>query len=480
VSESRPPDPQEPRYTSAFPPDGDVPMQNAIVAWLDDRLRISRFAQEALDKVFPDHWSFMLGEIALYSFVVLVLTGIFLTFFYQASSVATVYQGSYPPLRGLEVSAAYDSVLKLSFDVRAGLVMRQTHHWAALVFIGSIVLHLCRIFFTGAFRRPRELNWIIGITLLLLALFNGFSGYSLPDDLLSGTGLRIMYSITLSVPFIGPWIAFLLFGGEFPADQILGRLFTLHILIVPALLTGLLLAHLASVWHQKHTDFPGRGHTEDNVVGSRLWPTYATKAVGLFFLVFAVLTALGGLVQINPVWLYGPFKASQVTSPAQPDWYLGWLEGAIRLFPNWEIRGFGHEIPEPFFPGVLLPGVTFLLLYAWPFLERRVSKDYSAHNLLDRPRDRPMRTALGAATLSFYAVLFAAASNDLIAHWFGVDISAITWAFRIVVVVLPPLVAYTTYRLCLGLRNAGDVRLTHMPLSAIRVRARGPGEATGD
>ncbi|HEX6332260.1 MAG TPA: ubiquinol-cytochrome c reductase cytochrome b subunit [Actinomycetota bacterium] len=449
------------------------PFQDRIGRWLDDRLRLSRFAHDALGKVFPDHWSFMLGEIALYSFVVLVLTGTFLAFFYEPSSAPVVYQGSYEPVRGLEVSSAFASTLELSFDVRAGMVMRQTHHWAALVFLGSIVVHLCRVFFTGAFRRPREINWVIGVTMLLLALFNGFSGYSLPDDLLSGTGLRIMYSITLSVPVVGTWIAFLLFGGEFPSDQILGRLFVLHIFLVPVLLLGLLSAHIALVWHQKHTQFPGPGFTERNVVGSRLWPTYAVKSVGLFLLVAAVLAGLGGLVQINPVWLYGPFDPSQVTSPAQPDWYVGWLEGALRLFPNWEIRAFGYEIPEPFFPAVLLPGLTFALLYAWPFLERRVTHDRGEHHLLERPRDRPVRTALGAATLTFYAVLLAAASNDLIATWFAFDIVTVTWVFRGLVFVLPTLVGFAIHRVCRGLRESGDARLTELPLSALRSHRRG-------
>jgi ubiquinol-cytochrome c reductase cytochrome b subunit len=455
--------------TDLEPNASDAPLvQDRIGSWLDERLHLSRFTRQALNKVFPDHWSFMFGEIALYSFVVLVLTGIFLTFFYQASSVPTTYEGGYTPLRGIAVSTAYASTLRLSFDVQAGLVMRQTHHWAALVFLGAIVVHLCRVFFTGAFRKPREINWLIGVTLLLLGLFNGFAGYSLPDDLLSGTGLRIMYSITLSVPLIGTWVAFLLFGGEFPSDQILGRLYVLHIFLVPALLAGLLGLHLALIWHQKHTQFPGPGFTERNVVGSRLWPTYAAKSVGLFFVIFAVLTGLGGLVQINPVWLYGPFEPALVTSPAQPDWYLGWIEGALRLFPNWEIRAFGHEIPEPFFPAVLLPGITFGLLYAWPFLERWITKDRDVHHLLDRPRDRPARTAFGAATLTFYGVLFAAASNDLLAHWLGVDIAVVTWVFRVLLLVLPILVAAATFVVCRALGSAGDVRLTRLPMSALR------------
>ncbi|MDQ3940987.1 MAG: ubiquinol-cytochrome c reductase cytochrome b subunit [Actinomycetota bacterium] len=442
-------------------------MIERAVRWVDDRLGTSHFARSALNKVFPDHWSFMLGEVALYCFVILVLTGTFLTFFFDASPREVVYEGSYEPLRGVEVSEAYHSVVDLSFDVRAGLLMRQIHHWAAIVFIAVIILHLCRVFFTGAFRRPRELNWMIGVTLLILGVFNGFTGYSLPDDLLSGTGLRIAYSIALSVPVVGTWIAFLIFGGEFPAEQILGRLLVIHILLVPAAIVALLSAHLAIVWRQKHTQFPGPGRSETNVVGSRLWPTYAAKSIGLFFAVGAVLALLGGLAQINPVWLYGPFDPSAVASPAQPDWYLGWVEGALRVFPAWEPHAFGYVIPNPFFPAVLLPGITFTLLYAWPFLEARVTRDYDAHELLDRPRDRPVRTALGVAALSFYAVLFFAASNDLIAARFDVSVGMVTDSFRVALLVAPILLGWLTHRLLRAVTRVGAKDIFHVPLSAV-------------
>ena len=442
-------------------------MVKRLAAWLDDRLGGSSFAREALNKVFPDHWSFMLGEIALYCFVVLVLTGTFLTFFFNASTAPTIYRGHYHPLNGTQVSSAYASTIRLSFDVRAGLVMRQIHHWAAVVFVAAIVVHLCRIFFTGAFRRPRELNWIIGCTLLILAIFNGFTGYSLPDDLLSGTGLRIMYSITVSIPVIGTWLAFLLFGGNYGSPQITGRLFVIHILLIPALIGALLGAHLGIVWRQKHTQFPGPGRSEDNVVGEKLWPTYMAKSVGLFFGVAAVLSALGGLVQINPVWQYGPYVPSSVSSPAQPDWYLGWLEGALRIFPPWEIRAFGYEIPNPFFPAVLLPGITFGLLYLWPFLEAWLTGDHLPHHLLDRPRDRPLRTAFGAATLTFYAALLAAGSNDLVAKWFQTPVETITWVFRVLVVVLPLVVGACVHRLMRALKASGASRFATMPGFAV-------------
>jgi ubiquinol-cytochrome c reductase cytochrome b subunit len=430
--------------------------------WLDDRLGAASVARTALAKVFPDHWSFMLGEIALYCFVILVLTGVFLTFFFDPGTNKVVYHGAYAPLDGARVSAAYASTVRLSFDVRTGLLMRQVHHWAALVFLAAIVLHLCRIFFTGAFRRPRELNWLIGVTLLALSMFNGFTGYSLPDDLLSGVGLRIAYSVTLAIPVVGTWLAFLLFGGEFPADQVIHRLLVIHILLVPGVLAGLLVAHVGILVRQKHSQFPGPGRTEHNVVGSKLWPTYATRSTALFCAILAVLFALGGLAQINPIWLYGPFEPSQVTSPAQPDWYIGWVEGALRMYPPWEFRVFGRLVPNPFVPAVLVPAVTFLLLYLWPFLEQRLTRDPAAHQLLDRPRDHPVRCAAGVGTLAFYGLLLATASNDVIAKLAGVPVGGLTWAGRILLVAAPPVAAAVAYVLARSLRDSGVKDVMHL------------------
>ena len=443
------------------------PVARRLGRWLDDRLGTTRFTRKALNKVFPDHWSFLLGEIAMYCLVVLLLTGVFLTFFFDASTEEVVYQGRYEPLRGVEMTEAYRSVVRLSWDVRAGLVMRQIHHWAALVFVAAIVAHLCRVFFTGAFRRPREINWMIGVTLLLLAVANGFTGYSLPDDLLSGTGLHIMYAVVLGIPLIGPWMAFLLFGGEFPAEEIISRLYVMHILLIPALIVGLLGAHLAIVWRQKHTQFPAAGRSEGNVRGSYLWPNYTAKSIGLFFLVSAVLAALGGLAQINPVWLYGPFHPETVTTAAQPDWYVGWLEGALRLFPAWEPQVFGITIPNAFFPGVLVPGITFALLYAWPFLEARFTGDRETHHLLDRARDRPVRTAIGSAVLSFYFVLTLAGGQDIIAQKFNLDISTVVSTLRGLLIALPAGVALLAHKLCRDL--AGEHRLEHEKEEARRL-----------
>jgi ubiquinol-cytochrome c reductase cytochrome b subunit len=447
-----------------------------LVRFLDSRLRLSSPVRRALAKVFPDHWTFMFGEIALYSFVVLVLTGVFLALFFEPSIADRVYHGAYRPLEGERTSAAYASTVALSFDVRAGLVIRQAHHWAALVFIGAIVLHLARIFFTGAFRKPREINWLVGVTMLTLALLNGFTGYSMPDDLLSGIGLRIAYSVVESIPVLGGWLAFLAFGGEFPADQTVPRLFVVHVFVVPALLAGLIALHMLILVRQKHSQFPAPGRGEQNVVGSRLWPSYTMRTLALFAAVFAVLFALGGLFQINPVWIYGPYDPARATSPAQPDWYVAWEEGALRLFPAADFRVFGYLVSSPFIPGVVLGGLTFLALYAWPFLEARVTGARAPHQLLDRPRDHPARLGAGVAALVFYSVLVAASGDDVIARTFHVPVTGLVWTFRVLVLVLPIAAGMVAYFLARALRSGSAGEFVELTRADLR-RGLAPGRA---
>ena len=449
---------------------------DAGAVWVDDRLGSSNFVRRSLNKVFPDHWSFMLGEIALFTFIILLLTGTYLSFFYTPSLTEVVYDGSYVPLKGVTMSQAYASTLDISFDVRGGLIMRQIHHWAALLFMASIVVHLMRVYFTGAFRKPRELNWIIGVALLVLGIAEGFAGYSLPDDLLSGTGARIAYSIALSIPVVGTWTAFLVFGGEYPGVAILDRLYSAHILLLPGLILGLITFHMMMIWYQKHTQFAGPGRTEDNVVGSRLFPTYAAKAGGFFMLVFAVLAALGGLAQINPIWLYGPYDASQVSAGSQPDWYVGFLDGSTRLMPNWEIAGFGYTVPlNVMIPTVVLPGILFTLLALYPFLEARFTGDRDYHNLLDRPRDVPVRTAIGAMSITFYLVLMIAGGNDVIASVFHLDIISMSWVLRVSLFVLPPVAYFVTKRACLALQRSDD-ELVHHGIESGTIRRLPNGE----
>jgi ubiquinol-cytochrome c reductase cytochrome b subunit len=435
--------------------------QGKVAKWFDDRLNLAGPTRKQLNKVFPDHWSFMMGEIALYSFIILLLTGTYLTFFFDPSMADTVYHGRYVPMQGITMSKAYESTLNISFDVRGGLVIRQIHHWAALLFLAAMLIHMFRVFFTGAFRKPRELNWLIGLGLVALGIIEGFAGYSLPDDLLSGTGLRIADAIMLSIPVVGTWVSFLIFGGPFPGDVIIGRFYIAHVLLIPAILAALIGAHLALIVRQKHSEFPAPGRGEHTVSGERVYPTYAAKAGGFFFIVFGVTAALGGLAQINPVWLFWPYNPAQVSSGSQPDWYMMFLDGSTRLFPSWEIRLWGHTLPPLFWPTVVLPGILFTLAGAYPFIEAKMTKDTKAHNLLQRPRDVPVRTSLGAMAITFYMVLFLSGGNDLIAKAFNISLNAMTWGGRIALLVLPPIAYVLTYRVCLGLQRHDREVLEH-------------------
>ncbi|MFL6085258.1 MAG: cytochrome bc complex cytochrome b subunit, partial [Mycobacterium sp.] len=393
---------------------------------LDWRYHPSAAVRRQLSKVFPTHWSFMLGEIALYSFIVLLITGVYLTLFFDPSMAEVTYNGVYQPLRGVEMSKAFASALDISFEVRGGLFVRQVHHWAALMFAAAIMVHLARIFFTGAFRRPRETNWVIGSLLLILAMFEGYFGYSLPDDLLSGIGLRAaLSSITLGLPVVGTWLHWALFGGDFPGDTIIPRLYAIHILIFPAIMLALIGIHLALVWFQKHTQFPGPGRAETNVVGVRVMPVFAVKSGAFFAIITGILGLMGGLLQINPIWQLGPYKPSQVSAGSQPDFYMMWTEGLARIWPAWEFYVFGHTIPAVVAVAVIM-GLVFVLLIAYPFIEAKVTGDFEStaahHNLLQRPRDGPVRTAIGAMAIAFYMVLTLAAMNDVIAWKFHISL----------------------------------------------------------
>lgn len=431
------------------------------LAEVDERFGAATFLRRTLNKVFPDHWSFMLGEIALYSFVILLLSGTFLTFFFHPSSQEVVYNGSYAPLRGIKMTEAFNSTLHLSFDVRGGLLVRQIHHWAALLFVAAIIAHMCRIFFTGAFRRPRETNWLIGFTLMTLALLEGFAGYSLPDDLLSGTGLRIAYGVAESIPIVGTYVAEFVFGGQFPGADLIPRLYVVHILLIPGLLLALISAHMMIMWHQKHTQWPGKHRSNDNVVGAPFYPAFMVKTGGFFFAVFAVTVLLAAFFQINPVWLYGPYDPTQVSAGSQPDFYIGWLEGALRMMPNPETNIAGHTISwNVFVPAVLIPGLFFTAMAVYPALEAWVTGDREIHNICDRPRNRPGRTALGVMMISYFAIMLLAGANDLISVHFDISLYTTTWIFRIAFLVVPPLAFFVTRRICLGLQRH-DLRTAH-------------------
>ncbi|MER7465619.1 cytochrome bc complex cytochrome b subunit [Streptomyces sp. NPDC097981] len=438
-----------------------APAGERVADWADGRLGIYSLAKANMRKIFPDHWSFMLGEICLYSFIIIILTGVYLTLFFHPSMNEVVYHGSYVPMQGVQMSEAFASTLDISFDVRGGLLIRQIHHWAALIFVAGMVVHMMRVFFTGAFRKPREVNWIFGFLLLVLGMFTGFTGYSLPDDLLSGTGVRFMEGAILSMPVIGTYLSFFLFGGEFPGGDFVSRFYSIHILLLPGIMMGLLVAHLILVFYHKHTQFAGPGKTNNNVVGMPLLPVYMAKAGGFFFLVFGVIAAIAAIASINPIWAIGPYRPDHVSTGAQPDWYMGMPEGLIRAMPGWEINLWGHTLVL----GVFIPLMLFPLVLGsiavWPFIESWVTGDKREHHILDRPRNVPTRTAFGVAWIAEYIVLLIGGGNDMFAQYFHLSINNITWFVRIGFFVVPVLAFIVAKRICLGLQRRDHDKVLH-------------------
>jgi ubiquinol-cytochrome c reductase cytochrome b subunit len=431
--------------------------------FLDERLGASKLTKSFSRKLFPDHWSFMLGEIALYSFVILLLTGTFLTFFYIPSTGTTIYHGPYTTLQGQTVSEAFDSTMHLSFEVRGGLLLRQIHHWAALIFVVSIIVHMFRIFFTGAFRKPRELNWSIGVVLALLAVFEGFLGYSLPDDLLSGNGLRIASAIILAIPVVGSYVSFFLFGGQFPGESFIPRIYTIHVLLLPAIMLALITFHLIMVVVHKHTQYPGPGRTNGNVVGFPLFPIYMAKAGGFFFIVFGVTALMAALFTINPIWLYGSYDPSPISAGAQPDFYMGFLDGAVRLTPGFlEFSAFGFTFSGNIvLPTLIVPGLLTTVAIAYPWIESFATGDKREHHLLDRPRNAPTRTGLGVMAATAYILLWISGGNDIIATHLHLSINDITYTLRTLIFVLPPLAYLVTKRIALGLQRKDREKVLH-------------------
>ena len=433
-----------------------------LLSWVDDRTGLATASKKQIRKVFPDHWSFLLGEIALWSFIVLLLTGTFLTPWFKPSMAEVVYEGSYDQLRGLHMSEAYASTLHISFDVRGGLLMRQMHHWSAMLFIAAMFVHMMRVFFTGAFRKPRELNYIIGLLLLLLGVIEGFAGYSLPDDLLSGTGLRIADGLVKATPVLGTYMSFFMFGGEFPGDVIIPRLYIVHVLLIPGILLALIGLHMLLLVYQKHTQWPGPGRTNENVVGYPMLPVYAAKAGGYFFIVFGVTALMGGLLSINPVWRYGPYNPAEVTAGSQPDWYMGFAEGLLRIMPGWETEIFGFTISwNVMLPGQIIPVLFLGAMLAYPFIEAWITGDKREHHLLQRPRNAPTRTAFLVSLMTAYGLLWLAGGNDILAVIFNLNLNYITYFMRVMVFVGPVIAFIVARRWCISLQRADEARLLH-------------------
>jgi ubiquinol-cytochrome c reductase cytochrome b subunit len=449
-----------------------VSVTRRVVRFVDERTGTAPLLRKTLRYLFPDHWSFLLGEVALYAFVVLVGTGIYLTFFFNDSLTEVVYHGPYKPLDGQHMSEAYQSVVNISTTVKAGLLIRQTHHWAANVFVAAIVLHLLRVFFTGAFRKPRELIYWIGVTMLMLTLLEAYLGYSLADDLLSGMGLAIGYSVGLSIPFVGANLMSWIFHGPFPGQGLWPRMYVAHVFLFPVLIGTLLTAHLLLVVMKQHTQFRRRSsQSERAVMGVPTFPGQTPRSLGLMLGTAGVLFLLGGLAQINPIWLWGPYHTYSSTNGAQPDWYLGWLIGGLRLVPSIDVTVGNYTlIPNAFWGGALFPLVVFGFLYLWPWLERRLTGDHAFHNLLDRPRDNPLRTAVGVGMVTWVFLVFIAGSSDRVDVLFNLSYAAQIDVYRVLVFVGPVVAGLIAYRTCKELLRGEQVeRRRHDAEAAARL-----------
>lgn len=409
---------------------------------LDARVGLSAPLKQLGRKVFPRHWSFLLGHATLSCFLVLIVTGIFLTFFYAPSTEPTIYTGSAALYQGRELPAAYESIVRLTHDVPGGLLVRRLHRAAAMLLIALAALHLVRVVLSGAFRRPREVNYHIGWLLLLLAIASAYTGHLLPLEVLSGTSMRIFYTFIASVPWVGEGLATWVFGGEFPTGTILPRLHIAHVLLLPGLMIGGMLVHLGLVVRQTHTQLPIRGvDGERTVRGETLWPqtaiTFATTTLG----VAGLLAFSSVLVPWADVDLHGPYELAISTNASQPDWPLFWVFGAQRLYPGFHFDVLGATISGPFIMGVVLPGLFIMLLLAYPWIERHVvGDDGLEHHVMQHPFEVPFRAAVVAGILTLLLVLSVAATTDALARGLLVPVERIVQVLRVVTFVLPPVV----------------------------------------
>lgn len=444
-----------------------------VVDFADQRITASRWLQRNAGKAFPNHWSFWLGYIALFSLVVILISGIFLTVWFKPSMAPVAYDGAYAPLHGVVVSEAYASTLELSFEVRGGLLMRQVHYWATHVFIAAMAVHLLRVYFTGAFRTPRKLNWLIGLGLLVLGIVGGYTGHALPDDLLSGTGLRVIEGGMLAIPIVGTYLSSLIFGGEYPGDDIVSRLYVFHVFLIPGLIVALLALHLILVRRQGRTQWGGAGKTNRNIVGSS-FVVHIARAGAFMLIVLGVILLMAATLQINPVWLRGPYDPSQVGAGSQPDWYIGFLDGALRLMPPWEIDVFGHELTmSVLVPAIVLPGIILITLAIYPWIEQKITGAEGDRNILDRPRNMPARTGLGVGFIVFYLLLWIAGGNDVLATVVDVPVNWVTRFLQISIILLPPLAYSITKRICLGLQRRDRDKVVHGRETGITVVSPG-------
>ena len=431
-----------------------------LIRWMDEQTSVAHGMQALRRRVFPDHWSLFFGQIAVASFVVCSLSGFLLMVFYDPSTTPVKYEGSFTGLQGVEMSRALESTLALSLEVRGGLLIRQLHHWSASVMIAAIMLHLLRIFFTGAFRQPRELTWLLWFGTLLAGMVLGLTGHILPDDALSGTSVMVLDGLLKGVPIIGTWLSVLLFRGRFPTGAI-ETLYPLHVWLLPTIVLAFLIMIGLLNLRQKPPHFRGPGRTEHNVVG-RPFLVVLVKSGGLFCIVFGVLTLIAATTQVNPVWTSGPADPSVASAGGGALWYLAFLDGAQRLVPpGWEFELFEYTWTPAIVVPLAVGSLFFVTAIIYPFVERWITGDNAQHHVLTRPRNTPTRTGLGVAGIIFYGVLWIAGGSDTIALLFSLRNEALIHTLQGALFLGPLLGFILTKRICRGLQHKDRETAVH-------------------
>jgi cytochrome b-561 len=408
-----------------------------LYGWVDDRLDLTA-AQSVLGKAFPAEDSFLLGEVALFCFLLLVFSGVFLGFFFEPSITEVEYEGSVAEYQGEELPESFVSVLNITYDVPFGMLIRRMHHWAAHLMVASMALHMLRVFFTGAYRNPREPNWLVGTGLAGVTMFAAYTGYALPFDEFASTAVGIGYNVTLSVPLVGETLAHLAFGGSFPSSATIPRFYFLHVLVLPAVIAGLIGVHMLILVRQKHTearrdeDVPapdtdrddataadgGRVARDDDsvVVGLPAVPNQVAVSAVVFFLTLATLSLLAGFLPVHNIAEYGPNDPASTPSLIMPDWFLMWGYGFLKLTPSWvSFDVLGVHISAEFVGGLALPAVVFGVVALWPFID---SEDEPVHFTAD-PLDRPFQTGVGVAGVVFVMLASIAGMDVIVADLVG-------------------------------------------------------------
>ncbi|HEY4225301.1 MAG TPA: cytochrome b N-terminal domain-containing protein [Pseudolysinimonas sp.] len=422
--------------------------------------QLTGLVTELQGRVLPLHWSNMFGVVSAACLVILFLSGGVLMFFYSPSSDLVTYHGGYAALDGATVSKAFGSTMAISFDLPGGLLLRQAHHWAALLLPASIIVQLLVTFFTGGFRTPRRASWVLLFLALIAALVAGWSGYALPDDLLSGTGLRIVQGIVLGIPLIGTWASALLFGGQFPG-QIIQNLYPIH-LIAPIALVVLIALRIRLAYRNGPAQFAGEGRDENTVIGVPVLPSAAARGAGVLFIVMGLILVIASAFTVSPIWLYGPSSPGDASAGSQPDWYTGFLDGALRLVPpGWEFVWLGRTWTLAILVPLVVVGVYLAAALLYPFLEQWLTGDRREHNILDRPRNAPTRTGIGVAGIVFYGVLWGAASSDLIATQFRLTLESVIRFDQIALVAGPVIALVIARRVCFALQEKDREILLH-------------------